>query len=504
MGANCCIAAKERTQPCITPIEVSAYRNVRHSPSWSFRWDNRTHIEDIIEIPALFSNHSSGSIRPDTKSGSIAPTEGISNGNSLGTSPSDVFRRAKWLKSDKKMEAPKSTKADSHGKKKFCQAVRYVMVHLPARWTHFFFYWFLLFSADRSLASNSSHEVCIVKLSFAKVVVITEAYCIRNATAFVCLTSLFFHYIVQAKLSRKSLDMLSVASDLKTSASVPSTPPLASRADPSSSRGHSQSTDSDSMKKARRSPGYQLYRQVSDSKIPSLRSLNEISSPEGRPSSSMLSVCSNDLSAAGSHGESSDGWSMRTFSEMVATSQRERWSLDSELLGSISSKMTRSNTSNSSGLPPDQEVCKLCLKLLKERSTWNAQELAVVAVLLCGHVYHADCLDSITTEADKYDPPCPVCTHGEKCTVKLFGKLESKIKNKIPKNVVVDIDIDGNGKHQKKGRREPRLGTSSSMKVPFSRPFLKRHFSIGSRPPCSVSETDSTRKKGFWARHWRE
>ena len=313
-----------------------------------------------------------------------------------------------------------------------------------------------------------------------------------------------FQYVVQVKLSRKSLDMVSVASDLKTSASVPSTPPLVSRADPSSSRGHSQSTDSDSMKKAWRSPGYQLYRQISDSKIPSLRSLNEISSPEGRPSSSMLSVCSNDLSAAGSHGESSDGWSMRTFSEMVATSQRERWSLDSELLGSISSKMTRSNASNSTSLPPDQEVCKLCLKLLKERSAWNAQELAVVAVLLCGHVYHADCLDSITTEAEKYDPPCPVCTHGEKCSVKLFGKLESKIKNKIPKDVVVDIDLDGNIKHQKKGRKEPRLGTSSSMKVPFSRPFLRRHFSIGSRPPRSVSETDSTRKKGFWARHWRE
>jgi hypothetical protein len=253
--------------------------------------------------------------------------------------------------------------------------------------------------------------------------------------------------------------MASVGSDSKTSVSVPSTPPLAYGADASSSRAHSQPTDLDLMKKARRSPGYQLYRQVSDSRIPSLRSLNEISSPEGRPSSSILSVCSNDLSSAGSHCESSDGWSMHTFSEMVATSQRERWLVDSELLGSISSKMSRSNASNPSAASPDQAVCKLCLKLLKERSTWNAQELAVVAVLLCGHVYHADCLDSIIKEADKYDPPCPVCTHGEKCTVKLFGKLESKIKNKIPKNVIVDIDLDGNIKHQKKGKRELRLGT---------------------------------------------
>lgn len=297
-----------------------------------------------------------------------------------------------------------------------------------------------------------------------------------------------------------------MASDSKMSISVPSTPPAISRADPSSSsRGHSLPTDADSMRKARRSPGYQLYRQVSDSKIPSLRSLNEGASPEGRPSSSMLSVCSNDLSAVGSHGESSDGWSMRTFSEMVASSQRERWSVDSELLGSVSSKMTRSNASNNPTThSPDQEVCKLCLKLLKERSTWNAQELAVVAVLLCGHVYHADCLDSLTAEADKYDPPCPVCTHGEKCTVKLFGKLESKTKNKIPKNVIVDVNLDGSSEHQKGSRREPRLGTSSSLKGSFSRPFLRRHFSIGSRPSQSISESESARKKGFWARHWRE
>jgi len=426
MGANCCIAAKQRPQPCVIPVEVSAYRNIRHSPSWSFRWDNRTHIEDIMEIPTYFSNHSSGSIRPETKSGSIAPTEGFSNGGS----PSDLLHKVKWHNSEKKMETSKVARPDTR---------------------------------DRSTASNSSPELC-----------------------------------------RKSLDIVSVASDTKTSTPVPSTTSSVSRTDPSSSRGHSLAVDPDSMRKARRSPGYQLYRQVSDSKIPSLRSLNESSSPEGRPSSSMLSVCSNDLSAAGSHGESSDGWSMRTFSEMVASSQRDRRSVDSELLGSVSSKMTRSSASNPTTVSRDQEVCKLCLKLLKERSAWNAQDLDVVAVLLCGHVYHADCLDSLTVEAEKYDPPCPVCVHGEQCTVKLFGKLESKIKNKIPSNVTADRDLDGNSKRQKKSGKEPRLGTSSSMKGSFTRPFLRRHFSVGSRPPRLVSESESTRKKGFWARHWME
>lgn len=52
MGATCCKAATEK-QPPVTPLvrlgSSVAYtsRNItRHSPSWSFRWDHRTHIED--------------------------------------------------------------------------------------------------------------------------------------------------------------------------------------------------------------------------------------------------------------------------------------------------------------------------------------------------------------------------------------------------------------------------------------------------------------------------
>lgn len=111
MGANCCVAAKERSQPCVASVEVSAYR-MRRSPSWSFRWDNRTHIEDIMENTRLFSNHSSGNIQPELKSGSITPTEGHPNVDGL----SDVFHRVKWPKTDKKMEASKLSKADPRGK----------------------------------------------------------------------------------------------------------------------------------------------------------------------------------------------------------------------------------------------------------------------------------------------------------------------------------------------------------------------------------------------------
>uniref|UniRef100_A0A453END5 RING-type domain-containing protein n=1 Tax=Aegilops tauschii subsp. strangulata TaxID=200361 RepID=A0A453END5_AEGTS len=309
--------------------------------------------------------------------------------------------------------------------------------------------------------------------------------------------------VLKAK-SCKSSDMVNVASDIKTSKSLPSTPPLVSRTDPSSSRCHSLHVDSFSMRKARRSPGHQLCRQISDGKIPSLKSFSESSYAGGRPSSSMLSTYSNDPFGGGSqHGGSSDGWSTRTFSDLVASSQRERWSVDSELFGSISSKIARSNDSHATALSPDEGICKLCSKLLKERSTWSAHDLGVVAVLFCGHAYHANCLDSTTCESEKYDPPCPVCTHGEKGAAKLFGKLDSKIKSRKSKNVMSDTDIDRISKH-KRSMREPRLGTSSSMKDSFRRPFLKRHFSIGSRPPRSVLGSEPTGKKGFWARHWRE
>ncbi|KAJ7957794.1 RING/U-box superfamily protein [Quillaja saponaria] len=82
---------------------------------------------------------------------------------------------------------------------------------------------------------------------------------------------------------------------------------------------------------ARHSPGHPLLRQISDSRIIGLKSPNN-SISEGRPSF-VLSTGSNDITT-GSQGGSSDGWSMRTFSELVASSQRERWSFDNEYLGS--------------------------------------------------------------------------------------------------------------------------------------------------------------------------
>jgi len=428
MGANCCIAAKERAQPCMAPIEVSTYR-VRHSPSWSFRWDNRTHIEDIMENTMVFPNQSSGNVQPEVKNGFIGPTEGHYSGDSH----SDVFRRVKWQKSDNKMEVSKLSKVDS--------------------------------GADHSTANDLPTE---------------------------------------AK-SCKSPGIVTVASDAKTLKSHPSTTPVLQEDSegPSSSMSHSIRMDPNSTRKALQSPGGQLYTQISDGSNPSLKPLGENSSAERRLSNSMLSAFSNDMFAGQSQGGTSDKWSTCTPSELVAISRGDRWSVDNELFGSITSKGSFSNASHPTALSPDQEVCRLCSRLLKERSSWNGHELAVVAVLFCGHAYHANCLDSVTAESEKYDPSCPVCTHGETITAKLFGKTELKVTNKASKHMA-DSDLDRSSKHQKKVKREPRLVTSSSMKDTFSRPFLRRHFSTGSRSPTPVLGSEPTIKKGFWSRNWRE
>ncbi|KAK7280691.1 hypothetical protein RJT34_25758 [Clitoria ternatea] len=269
-----------------------------------------------------------------------------------------------------------------------------------------------------------------------------------------------------------------------------------------------------------RSPGHPLVRQISDSRIMGLKSPdNSIS--EGRLSF-VLSTCSNEM-AAGSQCGSSDGWSMRTFSELVASSQRERWSFDSECLGSGRHKISGSSSRFSYSPSMDLQSCGACSKLLSERSTWSHQkfitgsgDLSVVAVLVCGHAYHAECLEAMTPEADRYDPACPICMVGDKHLSKLARRglrAESEIKaknHKISRNRVVDSYLDGGFDvfdHQKDielGRKVSKMEPSSSARNSFGKPFLRRHFSLGSKWGRSLSENDTARKKGFWARYRKD
>ncbi|KAJ8572250.1 hypothetical protein K7X08_008761 [Anisodus acutangulus] len=260
------------------------------------------------------------------------------------------------------------------------------------------------------------------------------------------------------------------------------------------------------------SSGHQLGRRVSDSHIAGIKSPTFSISEES--SSFMLPGWSND-STRGSNGELSDGWSVPAFSDLLANPRTDRWSFDSESMGFHRDKMSRASGRSSGSPSVDLQTCGICTKLLTERSSWSSNELAVVSVLICGHVFHAECLESMTPEINKYDPACPVCTFGEKQALKMSEKamktqMDLKARKRF-RNRVVDSDFSGNlalfdrQKSSGHGRRCLRMSSSSSLKSSSGKPFLLRHFSFGSKGKKSFSESPSTRKKGFfWTRSRKE
>ncbi|KAL9258374.1 hypothetical protein AKJ16_DCAP17462 [Drosera capensis] len=164
----------------------------------------------------------------------------------------------------------------------------------------------------------------------------------------------------------------------------------------------------------------------------------------------------------------------------------------------------------------DLQTCVVCSKLLRAKCPWSSQkffagnELSVVAVLICGHVYHAECLEHVTPEINKYDPACPVCSFGEKKALQLLSKVLKSEKDararthKKFKNRVMDTDDsmefgswNRDDVHELKGHK---LVVSSSVKISSSaKPFSRRHFSFGSKGAKSTSETSPRKRKGlFW------
>lgn len=270
------------------------------------------------------------------------------------------------------------------------------------------------------------------------------------------------------------------------------------------------------------SPGHQPLWQTSDIQRQAYKSPGSFSLSEERP---VLSWSNG--SGMHSRGGSSDGWSTVPpgFPELMGTPQRQRWSLDSESFGSNRERLARSSSWFSAS-PVDLRTCSFCSKVLKEKSPWSTQniysnnDLSVVAVLICGHVYHAECLENMTSDINKYDPACPVCSFGEKQTMKLAKKvlkaeMDLKARNKTPKNQFEDGDIEyyienndsvvidsfkvrepkGKGKGKGKG---PQMDSSSHGKNSFGKPFLRRHFTFGSKGSRSMLDSHPTKKKGFF------
>ncbi|KAH7575027.1 hypothetical protein ACOSP7_005587 [Xanthoceras sorbifolium] len=423
MGSACCVAARDKNIINGSGNDI-LHRNIRYSPSWSFRWDHRGRVAGEETSVTWFSDGIRQNDGSENKFGSAnASEEG---------SPLDSFPRRTWQKSP-------VSEGNTAGN-----------VRTP--------------TSDQSISRNVSMEMSPE----------------------------------QGKESTES-PAISYPSPAKLSLSLPSTSSMVTS--PLSSQSHLHPTSSTTPKWSRHSPGHPLLRQVSDSRIPGLKSLNGYSVREERP---VVPLWGNELNGS-SCGASSDGWSMHAFSELMATSHKERWSFDNESLSFNHAKITRSNSQISVSSSVDLQTCGVCSKLSSDNS--------VVAVLTCGHVYHAECLENITAEVNKYDPACPVCTLGEKKTLKLSEKalkaeMESKAKsNKRSRNRIANSNLGSHSvmfdRHKGSGPegKGPKMASSSSMKSTSGKPFLRRHFSFGSKGSRSLSENHSTWKKGlFWAK----
>ncbi|KAK8571267.1 hypothetical protein V6N13_103396 [Hibiscus sabdariffa] len=479
MGSACCVAARERTLPNRTGGET-LHRNLTCSPSWSFRWDNQRCMADEIEEPSYqMSNRVSRNVSMERR-------------GTLGSGRRKISNQRSALEREN-YETPTSQKSPIHevtGRNMMIPSsegsngliIPTNAPHLKGAGLH-----------GLVVSSRFAISVCVVCLILFCVVAVD----ISNAGT----------YSTEAKNLAELPDIVD-SSAPKLSFCIPSpfSPPITKTL---SGRGHLLPSNSTPSRRARHSPGHQLLRQVSDSRILGLKSPNNYSMSEGR-SSFVLSTCSNDLTA-GSYGGSSDGWSMRTFSELVASSQRERWSFDSEHFESGDGKISRCSSRFSYSPSIDTRTCGACSKLLAERSSWSSNEISVAAVLVCGHVYHAECLETLTPETDRYDPACPICMVGEKQVSKMSRKAlraEAELMakhRKLFKNRVKDSFVEGGCNDfnlQESAKREgkaPKLEPSSSWRSSLAKPFLKRHLSIGSKWGRSLSENGSARKKGFWS-----
>lgn len=89
MGAACCVAARDKTIPNGSSGEI-LHRNIRYSPTWSFRWDNRGRVAGEETSIGWFSDGVSRNDRSEIKYEPSSAEEG---------SPLENFQRCTGQKS---------------------------------------------------------------------------------------------------------------------------------------------------------------------------------------------------------------------------------------------------------------------------------------------------------------------------------------------------------------------------------------------------------------------
>ena len=94
MGSACCVAARDRTITNRSNTDAIP-RNIRYSPSWSVRWENRRRVAGEETSVSWFSDGVGTNDRLDNKS---PTTVGTAYASEEG-SPLESFRNLTWQKS---------------------------------------------------------------------------------------------------------------------------------------------------------------------------------------------------------------------------------------------------------------------------------------------------------------------------------------------------------------------------------------------------------------------
>lgn len=149
----------------------------------------------------------------------------------------------------------------------------------------------------------------------------------------------------------------------------------------------------------------------------------------------------------------------------------------------------------------DFQKCGICSRLLVHRSPCSnrmltSNDLPVVAVLVCGHVYHADCLEKAVPDIHMHDPPCPQCDQPENTNAKApvlsaFGMLNTTSKRFKSKFSRTGPKFPTNAKSSASGRK----ATSSSSIPTEERGLLCRSLSKQQFSFRGKSSKDSISKK---------
>lgn len=124
MGAVCCVAAKDKTLQSASPSEI-IHRNIRYSPTWNFRWDNRGRVAGEDTAVTWFSN-------------GISRNDGLENKNELSYasddgSPLQNYQRNRCQKAAVIEGTARNLINSPSGKFNQINSLASIIIHIPTR-----------------------------------------------------------------------------------------------------------------------------------------------------------------------------------------------------------------------------------------------------------------------------------------------------------------------------------------------------------------------------------